>query len=94
MYVLIRGVFVAYLDELVGVLTEDLGIFLHFLLVAVLGRFDEDQERHVGLQEGVGHVVHHCLSQLQSRATGGGKSSLFHRMLSVQTEHWQNCLTN
>lgn len=56
-----------YLDELVGVLAEHLRVLLHLLLVAVLGGFDQDQQGDVGLQEGVGDVVHHSFTELENK---------------------------
>ena len=44
---------------------EDLGVLLNLLLVAILGCFDQDQQRNIGLQEGVRDVVHHCFTQLR-----------------------------
>ena len=52
---------IRHFDELVGVLREDLGVFLHFPLVPVLRRLDENQQRNVRLQKRVGNVVHHRL---------------------------------
>ena len=60
------------LHKLVGVLTEHLGVLFDLLLVAALGRLDEHQQGHVGLQEGVGDVVHHRLPQLQDDKTNSG----------------------
>lgn len=55
----------AYLNQFVGVLTENLGIFLHLLFITILGSLDQYQQWNIGLQKRVRHVVHHSLSQLK-----------------------------
>ena len=45
------------------------GILLDLVLISPLGGVDEDQERHVGLEEAVAHVVHHGLAQLSAQVT-------------------------
>ena len=76
-----------YLHQLVGVLAEHLGVLLHLLLVAALGRLDEHQQGNVGLQEGVRDVVHHRLPQLgtEERGVSGTKVQLFRCCVFIMT---------
>lgn len=57
-----------YLNQLVGVLTEHLSVFLYFFLIAILGGFNQDQEGNVRFQERVRDVVHHGFTQLKQNS--------------------------
>ena len=55
---------IAYLNELVGMLTEDLRVLLHFFLITAFGSLDENQQWHIGLQERIWYMIHYCLPEL------------------------------
>lgn len=68
----LRG-FMTHLYQLVGMLLEHLRVLLHITLITGLGRLHQHQQWHVGLQEGITHVVHHRLAQLYATATARSK---------------------
>jgi len=51
-------------------LCENLRIFLNASLIPCLRCLYQHQQGHIGFQEGVGHMVHHCLAQLEERKSG------------------------
>lgn len=53
-----------YLDQFIGMFAEHLCILLHFLLISILGSFNQDQEGNICLQEGVRDMVHYSFAQL------------------------------
>jgi len=81
-----------YLNQLVGVLTEHLCIFLYFFLVAILGSFNQNQEGNVGLQERVGDVVHHSFAQLRSE-NWQKKADCWNNTLPAHTEEYLKHIT-
>lgn len=78
------------LHQLVSMFTEHLGVLLDLLLISTLSRFNEHQQRDVGLQERVRDVVHHCLSQLEYRGRNGEEIILL-TILQMTSLHyiWQ-----
>ena len=61
---------VTHLNQFIRVLPEHQGVLLDRSLVARLRRFDEHQQRNVGLEERIAHVVHHRFTQLRQSSSG------------------------
>ena len=75
---------------------EDLRVLLNLRLITALGGVDQDQQRHVGFQEAVAHVVHHRFAQLPAQVArlavhlvDGSVETLGRFLLARLTKHAQ-----
>ena len=64
MQAVVHSYYWSYLHQFLGMLSEDAGVVFRLPLIAALGRLDEYQQGHVGLQEGVRDMVTNGLPQL------------------------------
>lgn len=62
---------VTYLHQLVGMFTENLGVFLHLLLIPALRSLNENQQGDIGFQERIWDVIHHSFPKLQLKRKAG-----------------------
>lgn len=60
-----QNVALCYLNQLVGMFTENLCILLNFFLISVLCSFNQNEKRHICFQKGIWNMVHNSFAKLR-----------------------------